>query len=103
VLPKGHIEPGEEPRVTAVREVQEETGQWARVVRWLENAHLGNKPNKLMVSWFLLEFAEEAGTWPEENRLHVWLPLAKAKQRATFPETRTLLESAAVKLNLWKP
>ncbi len=32
VLPKGHIEPGERKRETAVREVFEETGVWARVV-----------------------------------------------------------------------
>jgi len=30
VLPKGHIEPGEGPRVTTVREVREETGHWAK-------------------------------------------------------------------------
>ena len=31
MLPKGHIEPGEDMRHTAVREVREETGVWARV------------------------------------------------------------------------
>src|SRR5262249_41445497 len=41
VLPKGHIEPGEEPRETAVREVKEETGHWARVREWLEDLNLG--------------------------------------------------------------
>lgn len=31
VFPKGHIEPGEDARETAVREVHEETGWWARI------------------------------------------------------------------------
>ena len=31
VLPKGHIEPDEDPRHCAIREVKEETGVWARI------------------------------------------------------------------------
>ena len=38
VLPKGHVEEGEQPRETAVREVHEETGVWARVVHDLGDA-----------------------------------------------------------------
>lgn len=95
VLPKGHIEPGEDPRETAVREVREEAGHWARVVRWLEDARLGHEPNAPMVRWFLLELAEEAETWPEENRLGDWLPLAEAEKKATFPEAGALLERSA--------
>lgn len=40
VLPKGHIESGEDPRETAVREVLEETGYWARVRRWIADVDL---------------------------------------------------------------
>jgi len=94
VLPKGHIEPGEDPRVTAVREVKEETGHWARIVRWFDDARLGDESNAPMVRWFLMELAEEATKWPEENRQRAWLPLTEAKQRATFPETRAWLERA---------
>ena len=99
VLPKGHIEPGEDPRATAVREVREETGHWGRVVRWLEDSRLGKEPNAPMVRWFLLELAEEAATWPEENRQRTWLQLAGAKQQAQFSETTALLEGAAEHLN----
>ena len=95
VLPKGHIEPGEDPRVTAVREVKEETGHWARVVHWLEDARLGAKANAPMVRWFLMELAEEGEAWPEEKRQRDWLPLAEAKDRATFRETKSLLEKGA--------
>lgn len=35
-IPKGHVEPGEEPRQTAEREIQEETGlQEMKVLNWL--------------------------------------------------------------------
>lgn len=35
-IPKGHVEPGEEPRDTAQREIQEETGlQEMKVMNWL--------------------------------------------------------------------
>ena len=40
VLPKDNIEPGEDPRVTAVREVREETGHWARVKSALKMRNL---------------------------------------------------------------
>jgi 8-oxo-dGTP pyrophosphatase MutT (NUDIX family) len=94
VLPKGHIEPGETPRIAAVREVREETGHWARVVHWLEDARLRKWSNVPMVRWFLLELVEEGTKWPDENRQHVWLSLADAKQKAEFRETRVLLEKA---------
>lgn len=95
VLPKGHIEPGEDPRMAAVREVKEETGVWARVDRWLEDAPLCNEPNAPMIRWFVMELAEESAKWPAENRQHIWLPLAEAKQKASFPETATLLGKAS--------
>jgi 8-oxo-dGTP pyrophosphatase MutT (NUDIX family) len=95
VLPKGHIEPGEDTRVTAVREVREETGHWARVVHWLEDAQLGKEANAPMVRWYLMELDEEAGKWPEESRQHMWLTLDQAKQEKIFPETAALLDKAA--------
>lgn len=35
-IPKGHVEPGEEPKETAIREIQEETGlQEMQAYNWL--------------------------------------------------------------------
>jgi 8-oxo-dGTP pyrophosphatase MutT (NUDIX family) len=95
VLPKGHIEPGEAPRATAVREVQEESGHWARIVRWLEDAPLTTELDAPVVRWFLMELAEETVEWPPENRQRVWLHVEDAKVKASFPESRRLLEEAA--------
>ncbi|NTU53336.1 MAG: NUDIX domain-containing protein [Chlorobiaceae bacterium] len=101
VLPKGHIEPGENPRQTAVREVREESGHWARVERWIEDAPLDQGQQRLMVRWFLMEFVEETRKWSEvrENRQYLWLSFDEAIRKATFPETHRLLEKAAKELN----
>ncbi len=98
ILPKGHIEPGEDPRETAVREVKEETGNWTRVVDWLDDRRLNTaEPDAPLVRWFLLESREEK-EWRPEDRSREWLSLADAKKRASFPEIRELLDLAAAKL-----
>ncbi|MBP9871788.1 MAG: NUDIX domain-containing protein [Nitrosomonas sp.] len=102
VLPKGHIEPGENPRVTAVREVRDETGHWARITHWLEDSRLGNKASAPMVRWFLMELEEEAKDWPEENRQRRWLPFTKAMQQDLYPETQSLLIAAEQKIKTKK-
>ena len=40
------------------------------------------------------------GLRQERNREHVWLPLKKAVQQASYPETRELLQSASVQREL---
>lgn len=97
VLPKGHIEPGEAPRETAVREVREEAGHWARVIQWMEDTRFEKDSGFSLVCIYLMELKEEGrNEWlfPEEHRERVWLPLGEAKERTTFRETRELLEKA---------
>jgi 8-oxo-dGTP pyrophosphatase MutT (NUDIX family) len=94
VLPKGHIEPGEQPRQTAVREVREETGHWAGFRGWLGYAPLSKAKGAPMVAWFLLEQIEEGQGQPAEARQHQWLPLREAVAKATFRESKALLEQA---------
>jgi 8-oxo-dGTP pyrophosphatase MutT (NUDIX family) len=125
VLPKGHIEPGEDPRVTAVREVKEETGQWAWVVQRLDDSRLGTRSSSPVVRFYLMEavddkkpakqgiakpaenrktqwladrilepMAKRRRPQPAEDRKYEWLELGNAKERATFDETKILLEKA---------
>jgi 8-oxo-dGTP pyrophosphatase MutT (NUDIX family) len=109
VLPKGHIEAGEEPRVTAVREVREESNYWARVVHWLgdgpvgggssgDRSHGDNVDGTPMVRWFLMEAVEEADQCREEDRQRHWFTLTEAIEAAQFAETKILLEMASVRL-----
>jgi len=113
VLPKGHIEPGEDPRETAVREVLEETGYWTRVRRWIADVDLEHDWQVDKVRFYVMEFVEvktpkrtEEGEsssnglldeeWPPENRQHIWLTLDKAKEKvnAKLTETKQLLDRA---------
>jgi ADP-ribose pyrophosphatase YjhB (NUDIX family) len=93
VLPKGHVETGESEEETAVREVREETGVWAKVAGRLgELSFDAGAP--MTVQCYLME-ALEAGKSTETRRSCTWLPLQKAVEEAAYPETRDLLRLAA--------
>jgi 8-oxo-dGTP pyrophosphatase MutT (NUDIX family) len=103
VLPKGHIEPGEDTRATAVREVLEETGTWARVILPIDEVRFGDGAGGSFTRFYLMESVEEVTRgrgkrrrplWAEERR-HDWLMLSEAKQKTQqFKETQELLEQA---------
>lgn len=49
-IPKGHVEPGEEPKQTAEREIREETGlQKMRVHNWLGKVNFRYRRNHTLV------------------------------------------------------
>jgi 8-oxo-dGTP pyrophosphatase MutT (NUDIX family) len=100
VLPKGHIEPGEDPRNTVVREVREETGHWARVVDWLDDFPLSQDEGAPMVRWFLLEACEKTTGWRPEGRRRGWLSPELAIKKANFDDTKALFGSAAKRLGI---
>jgi 8-oxo-dGTP pyrophosphatase MutT (NUDIX family) len=91
VLPKGHIEPGEDPRITAVREVREETGHWARITHFFEDSRLGRDTNAPNVRWFVLESVEQPKERRSEERQAFWFSLEDAIDKATFDDTKALL------------
>ncbi len=119
VLPKGHVDEGEEDRLseTAVREVHEETGVWATIgvfhprppkrpaeereatiARRRLAADLGTvsyvvNGTAVTAKYYLME-AIGAGRRQDKRRRHVWLPLTPALARASHVQTRGLLQIA---------
>lgn len=89
VLPKGHIKPGERMQETAVREVREETGVWARVKKEVKNVSLSLKGELIVIQFYLMEAVEQGKA--TEGREHAWLPLDEALVRATHQESKELL------------
>lgn len=77
VLPKGHIEPGEEPERTAVREVLEEAGIWARVRDELTEIEFGEEGERVRVRFFVMEFLKTDS--PVLAKPHPWLFLSEGK------------------------
>jgi 8-oxo-dGTP pyrophosphatase MutT (NUDIX family) len=101
VLPKGHIDEPENPCETAVREVLEETGVWARIVDWdpgilraeLDDVSYLVGEDRVIGRFYLMQ-AVGQGRRKDPKRQHEWLPLQKAIERAHFAETKNLLQSA---------
>ena len=111
VLPKGHVEPGEKITETAVREVREETGVWARVKAPLKQETFLVDGKTIIVEFFLMEAVEGRldrfvsnleyrrsrlfRRWIEyERRERIWRELKQAINEAKYDETQSLLELA---------
>ncbi len=86
VLPKGHIEPNESVKETAVREVLEETGVWARVDRELEDVTYTHEGEIIHACYFLMETLEERKPAPPRRlgRKFTKLPLSELRKHAWF-------------------
>jgi ADP-ribose pyrophosphatase YjhB (NUDIX family) len=95
VLPKGHIERGERMQETAVREVHEETGVWARIKTELNKVSFTVNGEAVKVQFYLMEAVQEGKS--SDRRSHIWLPLDEAVHRATHDETIDLMRLAEQK------
>jgi ADP-ribose pyrophosphatase YjhB (NUDIX family) len=93
VMPKGHVEEGEQHRETAVREVLEETGVWACIVSDLRDVSYSVNGTVITTRFFLMQ-AVGHGLRQDKSRQHEWLPLQDAIARASHIETRELLQEA---------
>lgn len=98
-LPKGHIDPGENAEMAAVREVREEAGVDAEIVHklgdvryWYQRA--GRSIPK-QVSFFLMRYL---GGDPEDHDHEVevarWVPLEEAERILTFQGEREMVRAA---------
>jgi 8-oxo-dGTP pyrophosphatase MutT (NUDIX family) len=93
VLPKGHIESDEDEQRTAIREVKEETGVWARIKKELRLIDYTLADTAVRVRFFLVESVEE-GRSEDRWRKHQWFPLNAEILKASDKETQELLQLA---------
>lgn len=102
IFPKGHIDPGEDARLSAVRETQEEAG----LVGNLDDVNplgsyayqKGGRIHEVTVYLFLIETVET--NWEEmDQRLRVFADANTAAKLVPFKELRDLIHAAEARLS----
>lgn len=100
-LPKGHVEGGEKPPETAVREVREETGVTGRIiapVSGIDYTFLERGVRRISkhVDYFLLayESGSEADFDPNEVVGAQWFPWPEALEKLSHANERRVAEQA---------
>lgn len=97
-IPKGHVEPNEEPRDTAEREIQEETGlQEMKVLNWLGKVNFRYRRNHTLVLMtmhiYLVHGLGDTDTLtPEEWLTDIkWLPASDAVDKIAYDDIGKLM------------
>lgn len=96
-LPKGAIDSGETPEAAALREVKEETGLEAKIVRLLDTIEYFFRAGDVLihktVTFYLMEYVDgELVPQLSEVDAVEWVELGAAVRRASFESERKLLE-----------
>jgi len=99
-FPKGRIEPGEDERDTAEREVAEETGiETPRRIGGFRRVSAyrferGGRSISKTVVFFLGEAVSATVCLSDEHTDAAWLGMAAARERLTYAEGRRILDEA---------
>ncbi|MGN2635104.1 NUDIX hydrolase [Nocardia takedensis] len=98
-LPKGHIEEGETPEQTAIREVAEETGINGVVVAELGSINYwfvteGRRVHKTVHHYLLRSVGGELSDADVEVTQVAWVPLTELDSRLAYADERRLAEVA---------
>lgn len=95
-FPKGHIEPHEKRRETAIREVKEETGYDCGILKPLFKVRYGfkrkNVPVRKCVQWYLMKKGIKMGR-PNKREIFStrWVSLDAARKMLIYPGDHKLL------------
>lgn len=90
-LPKGKVDPGETEPVTAVREVFEETGHHVQLGRRIATVSYPIEPRTKKVQYWSARSI--GGSFAPNNEVDdlIWLPVAAAIKKVTYPYDRKIL------------
>jgi 8-oxo-dGTP diphosphatase len=94
-LPKGKLEPGEGWEEAAIREIAEETGARARIVRELDSdRYTDDRGRPKLVRWYLMEVDDPAEFTPDEEVDELrWLSPGDAGELVSYDHDRALLST----------
>ena len=94
-LPKGKLDAGESFEEAALREIEEETGMRARLVRELPETHYEVRGRPKVVRYWLMEVESDPGfvANDEVDELR-WLEPAQASALLTYERDRDVLAAA---------
>jgi 8-oxo-dGTP diphosphatase len=92
LFPKGHIEIGEDRPAAALREVKEETGVIARILKPLEVSEIQSTNKKIIVQYYLMEMIFQESCC--EQRRKAWFPFDEAAKLISHEANRVLLKDA---------
>lgn len=97
-IPKGHVEPGEEPKATAEREIREETGlQTMKVLNWLGKVNFRYRRGHTLVLMtmhiYLVEALGDTGKVVPEDWMNdiKWLPAHDAIDKIAYEDIGKLI------------